>query len=90
MPESDAEDQPRRMAALQREWTPRWMKLPGVVGTGVGVGEDGAPCLRVFLAAPVSREKLSIPERVGGVAVEIVVTGAFGLSSPSTPPPHDP
>lgn len=57
--------------------TPQWMKLDGIVGTGIGLTEGGEPCLRVFLSAPNPALEASIPDEVDGHPVEVVVTGTI-------------
>lgn len=74
---------------VQEAHTPRWMELPGVVGTGIGlcqVEDDpdgpGEPCIRVFLARPSPEAEAAIPVEVEGYQVELVVTGEFRPRSP--------
>lgn len=69
---------------VQEKYTPEWMELPGVVGTGIGrcETEEGAdepyePCIRVFLSSPSPEAEEAIPDRVEGYRVETVVTGRF-------------
>jgi len=69
---------------VQEKYTPEWMDLPGVVGTGIGLceTEEGAdepnePCIRVFLSAPSPEAEEAIPRRIEGYRVDLVVTGRF-------------
>lgn len=59
---------------VQEAYTERWMRLPGVVGTGIGLCE-GEPCIRVFLSRPSPEARDAIPSRVEGYAVDLEVTG---------------
>jgi hypothetical protein len=59
-----------------------WLRLPGVVGTGIGLCR-GEPCIRIFLSGPSRRAEEVIPERVGGFRVELHVAGE---AIPRTPP----
>ncbi len=60
---------------LERE-TDRWMTLPGVVGTGLGLcGER--PCIKVFAAGPLGAAQDEIPDEVEGYPVVIELTGRF-------------
>ncbi len=70
----------------QERFTPEWMALPGVTGTGIGrcVLEGGTetdgpwePCIRVFLSEPSPDAEQAIPSRASGYRVEVVVTGRF-------------
>ena len=50
----------------------RLMRIPGVVGMGVGIGAEGEPVIRVFTARP---EIQGIPEWLESVPVQVQVTG---------------
>ena len=67
---------------VQERYTPEWMALADVVGTGIGSCE-GEPCIRVFLARPSPEAEESIPPEVEGYRVELEVTGEFRPRSPS-------
>lgn len=78
------EPQELRVAVQERDFTQamaareghtaRLLALPGVVGTGVGIGADGEPTVTVFvLSASVG----GVPERLDGVPVAVEVTGMF-------------
>ena len=61
------------IAVHQRQWQ-RLMEIPDVVGSGVGLGSDGEPIIKVYTARHgVPR----IPERVDGVPVHTEVSGRF-------------
>jgi hypothetical protein len=54
--------------------TPALMQRPGVVGTGVGINEEGRPAVRIFLA----HDQVSgLPDKLDDVPVSPVVTGIF-------------
>ena len=80
----------RSIEEVQEAYTPGWMELDAVVGTGIGLceAEEGAdpprePCIRVFLSEPSPEAEEAIPEEVEGHRVELVVTGPF---RPRVPP----
>ena len=50
------------------------MKLPGVVGTAVGLCE-GERCIKVLITDSSSRIKSRIPQRLEGYRVVVEVTG---------------
>ena len=50
------------------------MKLPGVVGTAVGLC-DGERCIKVLVADSRSRTRGRIPSRLEGYRVVVDVTG---------------
>jgi hypothetical protein len=52
------------------------MAVPGVVGTAIGRC-DGAPCIRVFLAAADDAAQRRIPQRLEGYLVRVEVTGSI-------------
>jgi hypothetical protein len=66
----------RSIEEVQEEFTPEWMELPGVVGTGIGLC-DGRPCIKVFVAGPVGALQDRIPREVEGHRVELERTGPF-------------
>jgi hypothetical protein len=61
--------------------TDAWMRIPGVVGTGIGACE-GAPCIRVFVAGPFAEAETRVPTRIEGHRVELVVSGEFRPRGP--------
>jgi hypothetical protein len=66
---------------VQERHTPEWMKLPRVIGTGIGLCDE-EPCIRVFLSAASPEAEKAIPEKVEGYRVEVVVTGVFRPRGP--------
>ena len=72
----------REIEQVQEAYTPEWMELPGVVGTGIGRC-DGTPCIKVFLVSPAPDTEEAIPDSVEGHPVEIEVTGPVRPRSPS-------
>ena len=70
----------RAVMAVQAEATPDLMNKPGVLGTAVGLGEDGNPALVVY----VDRDSKgaddlvrSLPPQLRGVAVRAHLTDKF-------------
>ena len=59
---------------VQERHTDEMMELVGVVGTGIGLGEDGRPTVVVFLTEDGIAE---VPESVDGVPFQVEVTGEF-------------
>ncbi len=68
--------------AAQERHNPELLKIPGVVGTAVGLLPNGHAAVRIFLtAAGVSR----LPSTLDGVPVLVQVTGRFdAFSDPTT------
>jgi len=66
----------RSIEEIQDAFTPEWMALPGVVGTGIGLC-DGRPCIKVFVAGPAGSLEGRIPSAVEGYAVELERTDRF-------------
>lgn len=56
--------------------TEAWMKIPGVVGTGIGES-GGKPCIKILASKMTEEIKTRIPKTVEGYAIEIDVTGEF-------------
>ena len=67
--------------AAQKAHTDRLMAREGVVGTGVGLTDDGEPSVAVYTIAPGVE---NIPDHLDGVPVERVVTGPFVAGSDPT------
>lgn len=61
--------------ALERV-TPEWMRIRGVVGTGLGQC-DGAPCIKVFVTRPPEELDPPIPDEVSGHPVRFERSGPF-------------
>lgn len=55
-------------------WSPAWKGLPGVVGTGIGVCEEG-PCIDIFVEGDGAALEDRIPAAVEGCPVRIVAVG---------------
>jgi hypothetical protein len=69
----EAQDFGPAIRAAERH-TPALMQRPGVVGTGVGINEEGRPSVRIFLAHDQVR---NLPDHLDDVPVSAVVTGIF-------------
>jgi Fibronectin type III domain len=57
--------------AVQKNQAAAWRIAPGIVGTGVGVTPAGRPVIEVF----TTRQGVALPETLGGIRVQPVVTG---------------
>ena len=55
-------------------WSPAWMELPGVVGTGIGACEEG-PCIDIFVEGDGTALEDRIPAAVEGCPVRLVAVG---------------
>ena len=71
-PEGDMPPEPIE-DVLARE-TPAWMKIPGVVGTAVGLFE-GKPCISVYVSKKTDKLAKQFPDEVGGYRVVLQETG---------------
>jgi len=70
-----------RALAAQERHTKALMANPDVVGTAVGLGPDGKPAVKVFLARP---GVAGLPSRLDDVPVAAEVTGRFYAGSNPT------
>jgi hypothetical protein len=71
---------------VQRRHTPQLMDIPGVVGTAVGLTEDGHPVVKVFT---INDHVQGIPESLEGLPVRTQVTGMFqALTNPAQRQPR--
>src|SRR5437667_4435107 len=72
----------RAAVAAHERHTPALMRIPGVVGTAVGLLPNGKAALKVFLARPDVR---GLPLELDGIPVAAQVTGQFiAFSDPTT------
>jgi hypothetical protein len=62
-----------------REETDRWMGIPGVEGTAIGLFQD-EPCIKVFSSGRSDELRAKIPSTVEGYAVIIEEAGVFRAS----------
>ena len=67
--------------AAQTRHTDELLRVPGVLGTAVGLLPNGAPVIRVFLA---SKDVGGLPSSLEGVPVTTAVTGMFMARSVPT------
>jgi hypothetical protein len=65
---------PPPAAQVLDRYSPAWMAVPGVVGTGVGTCED-RPCLKVFVIERTPEIERRIPHSADGYPVVVEVTG---------------
>jgi len=62
--------------AVQEHYHGDMMKVPGVVGTGVGIGaQPGTVAIEVYVKKDTPETRAAIPSQVGGIPVRVVVTG---------------
>src|SRR3989337_3134104 len=59
---------------VQEAHTPELLGLPEVVGTAVGLDEQGQPVIQVFTK---SGRFIGIPNNIEGFPVEVIITGQF-------------
>jgi len=72
----------RAAVAAHERHTPALMRIPGVVGTAVGLLPNGKAAVKVFLARPDVR---GLPRALDGIPVAPQVTGQFiAFSDPTT------
>jgi hypothetical protein len=58
------------------KYTEKWLKIPGVVGTGEGKAEN-KPCIMVFTNGNAKQIKKKIPKTVEGYKVVFEETGVI-------------
>jgi hypothetical protein len=66
----------RPIEQVLAEVTPKWMKLPGVVGTAIGA-DRGKPCIDVYVTAVTPELRKQIPTTVEGHTVRLIASGPF-------------
>ena len=84
--------QVKSVIAVQKAMTPDMMKLPGVLGTAVGLDNAGKAVLVIYVDrdAPTRAQIISgLPPQIRGIGVKVEVTDkfvAFGNTAKQTPP----
>lgn len=73
-----------RAIAAQEAYTDRLLDMPGVVGTGVGLDENGLPVIRIYTE---HARITGLPGKLDGVPAETVVTGRFTIREDPEPDP---
>lgn len=71
----------RTIQEVQEAHTEEWMRVRGVVGTGIGLCED-VPCIVVFATEMTDEVEARIPDEVEGHPVRVEVTGPFRPREP--------
>ncbi len=59
-----------------KDETDRWMAIPGVEGTAIGLFED-KPCIKIFSSGRTDELQARIPSTIEGYAVIIEEAGVF-------------
>lgn len=83
----------KAVMAVQKDLTPDMMKLPGVLGTAVGLDDSGQTALVIYVDrdAPTRADIIrGLPGRLRGVGVKVELTDKFrayaGNTAKQTPP----
>src|SRR5207244_3768224 len=71
----------RAALAAQKRHTPALLRVPGIVGTAIGLAPDGKPTVRLLLAQP---NVTGLPLVLDGAPVSTEVTGMFFVRSDPT------
>ncbi len=66
-----------RAGEIKKRHDQELMSIPGVVGTGLSRGPDGAPVIEAYVERLSPKLEKSVPAELEGVPVRIVLTGAF-------------
>lgn len=51
------------------------MAINGVVAVSVGIGKDGAPCLKIGTAVPAEQVRKQLPAGLAGTPVDVEFVG---------------
>lgn len=66
-----------RVRDVKRKHNRELMRIPGVVGTGVGRDPSRGPVIEVYVELDTPETHRAIPDTIEGVDVRIVETGGF-------------
>jgi len=69
----------REAERIQEQVESEVMRLPGVVGMGLGIAKDNPEevVIKIFVEDDTEAIRENIPDRLGKVRCEILVTGRF-------------
>ena len=64
---------------VQEQYTDRLMNTPEVIGTAIGLTEDGRQCILVLTKTDISaaRGKTSLPAQIENIPIRMMVTGSL-------------
>ena len=88
----DARPAVRAVMSVQEEATPSLMEQPEILGTAVGVADDGNPVLKIYVnrkARDISRTVRNLPAQIRGTPVQVELMDeihAMGNTEEETPP----
>ena len=68
---------------VQKAHTDAWMKIPGVVGTAIGLCND-TPCIKVLVVRSTPELRRAVPDSAQGFRVIIEETGTIRAQDSST------
>ncbi len=66
-----------QIKAVKKKYETEWLKLPSVIGVGIGVLDDGRMGVIVSIKSPDDRVRAAIPKMVEGVSIETKVSGTI-------------
>ena len=72
---------PKTIEQVLKENTSKWLDIPGVEGTAVGMCND-EPCIRIFASAPPDEIQATIPKVIEGYPVVIDYSGPIRALEP--------
>jgi hypothetical protein len=72
----------RSIEAVQASHTDSLMRIPGVVGTGIGLC-DGSPCIKVLVVRVTPELRKAIPDSLEGYRVTLDETGTVRIQDPA-------
>jgi len=65
-------------SAIRSKHSVELMRIPGAVGTGIGIGDhSGQPAIEVYVSKITPEAQAATPTSVDGVTVRLVETGDF-------------
>ncbi len=73
-PKGDSMSMRQQIEAVQGSHTDSLMRIPGVVGTGIGLC-DGTPCIKVLVVRATPELRKAIPGSLEGYRVMLDETG---------------
>ncbi len=64
-----------RLNALRQRWESALLRVPGVVGVGLGHDDAGRACLKLYVSCPADEVRAELPPELTGEPLDFVEVG---------------
>jgi hypothetical protein len=64
-----------RLSSLRQRWEGALLRLPGIVGVGLGHDDAGRACLKLYVSCPADKVRAELPPELADEPLDIVEVG---------------